>query len=173
MTRRQHRKRTRVHNSQLINSNHFGLGIHHGHVVVDLTHFACTAGVPHRVEALPDQRQQFFVGLRPAREVFGPDEHWSHSLGGKELTDPLVCRNRNSLVRRICQPAWINEWLIFGIGRGNANGAARERRDESSDNGNVVIRIGWRTRSEILVVTQKSGDAKVLNFWPIRRKFIE
>lgn len=123
--------------------------------------------MPHRLEARPDLAEQIGIaGRRRARIVLRPDQHALQRLRREQLPQPLVRCDRDGLVRRVREPARVDQRRVGGVGGGDGDAAARERGDERSHHGGVVVPV-CRRGGVVDVVAEVAADVEVLDLGPV------
>ena len=65
------------------------------------------------------------------------------------------------------EPIGVDDWGIVGVGGGNIDGAAGERRDEGDGDGGVVVAVVGMVGDEVSLVAEVTANVQILDLWPI------
>lgn len=171
MPRRQKRKTTRIHHPQIADPPHPRPRIQHRARVAAVPHLTRAAGVEDGTEALSDEGQDLRI-RRDARaragEVFPANEEGTHGLGLEEGAGAFVAGDGDGLVGGVCEPVWVDDGGVPGVGGGDGDGAAREGRDEDGGDGGVVVAVGGGIEDVVFLVTVVGGGGDIFELGPVR-----
>ena len=135
MPRRQHRKRTRVNDSQPLHSVYPSLRIQHRHLIPNFAHLTRPGRMPQLHQRPSDEAQNLFVRphLRRTGEVLLPDRGPVHE--SPDLPHALESQDGEFDIRRVGEPVWVDDRVVPGIGRRDGDVAAGKRGDERGGGG--------------------------------------
>lgn len=120
MSRRKQRERRSIHDTQALDANDSGAGIHDGSRIVDAAHGTRGSGMPDGVEVLADVILDLLVGGDFfARVILVADDEALHRFGGVELPYALEARYHDVNVGLLRQVVGVDERGNAGVGAGD------------------------------------------------------
>lgn len=124
----------------------------------------------HRPETLPHMRQDLLVRLhaqpRP-REVLRANQHRLQRIRLENRSGALEPRDRDGLVRRVREPARVDDGRVGHVGGRDADGATGERGGEADGDGGVVVAVNGPVELEVLLVAVVGGGGEVFDLGPV------
>lgn len=142
VTRHQQRKSGRIDDSQLGNTEHSSLTVHHSHLIGVLAHLAGARGVPNGCCAGHDVVKNVGVGLYIKSGVYLLAGH--DGLQGRGVSDLAGALERcdgELLVARVGQEARVDDGVDGRICAVDGHVAAAEGGHESGENGHIVAGV--------------------------------